>query len=432
MPSHQIEMLFLDLALVLLLARGLGTLALRIGQPPVIGEILAGIALGPTLFHGHLAHTLFPADVRPLLTALASVGVALFMFTIGLEIEHQTLHGTGRTTAGAALGSTLTPFVLGLGLATYLLHDHPSHHPATFTVFIALSVSVTAFPVLARILTDRHLSTTPLGTQALTTAAIVDVAAWIALAIVQAAAGGAGHWRTTLAIPYTATLILLIRPLLRRILQPTTNTPGQLSPGQLAIILTGTLLSAAATEAMNLHYIFGAFLFGAIIPRTGTTALRTTIHERTTHITALLLPLYFVVAGLNVNLSTLGPHQLTDLTAILTVAITGKIGGTYLGARTQGMPPRPAATLATLMNTRGLTELIILGVGLQMKLLDTTLYTLMVTMAVLTTAMTGPLLTLTLRKLTPHTQLPTPHTRTNAPTATDGESVTDHSVARRA
>ena len=189
MPSHQIEMLFLDLAVILLLARALAALAQRVGQPPVIGEILAGIALGPTLFHGSMARTLFPSDIRPLLSALASVGVALFMFTIGLEINHRALRGTGRIAAASAAGSTLVPFLLGLGLAAYLLHAGTADTTRTgaFTVFIALSVSVTAFPVLARILADRRLSTTPLGSLALATAAIVDIAAWIALAALQAA-----------------------------------------------------------------------------------------------------------------------------------------------------------------------------------------------------------------------------------------------------
>ncbi|MEZ0069981.1 Kef-type K+ transport system membrane component KefB [Streptacidiphilus sp. MAP12-20] len=398
MQSHQIEMLFLDLTLILLLARGLGTLAVRIGQPPVVGEILAGIALGPTLFGGSLAHTLFPSDVRPLLTALASVGVALFMFTIGLEIEHQALRSTGRVSAGAAIGSTLVPFLLGIGLAVYLLRDHPSHNVTAFTVFIGLSVSVTAFPVLARILSDRRISTTSLGGLALASAAVVDVVAWVALAGVQAAAGGgSGHWRVALIVPFVAVLVLGGRPLLRRILLPG-GVAGPLGPGQLAIVFTGALLCGAATEAMNLHYIFGAFLFGVVMPREGATVLRSTIHERTTQITGFLMPLYFVVAGFNVNLSGLGPSQLADFGAILVVAVAGKFGGTYVGARSQGMPGRSAAALATLMNTRGLTELIILGVGLQLGLLDGKLYSLMVAMAVLTTAMTGPLLTIVLRK----------------------------------
>lgn len=399
MHSHQIQFLFVDLALILLLARGLAALASRIGQPPVVGEILAGIALGPTLFDGGLADALFPTDVRPLLSALASVGVALFMFTIGLEIEHQTMRGTGRVTAGAAVGSTVVPFLLGIGMAVWLLRGRAGDDPVIFTVFVGLSVSVTAFPVLARILTDRKLSNTAVGSMALATAAVVDVVAWVALAALQAAAGGgAGHWRVALVVPFVAVLMLVVRPLLRRILLPG-GVAGPLTSGQLVVVLTAALLCGAATEVMNLHYIFGAFLLGVVVPReAAASALRATIHDRTMQITGFLLPVYFVVAGLKVDLSGLGTGDLLDLGAILVVAVVGKFAGTYLGARSQGLPGRPSAALATLMNTRGLTELIILGVGLQLGLLDESLYSLMVAMAVLTTAMTGPLLTLVFRR----------------------------------
>lgn len=399
MHSHEIQFLFVDLALILLLARGLAALASRIGQPPVVGEILAGIALGPTLFNGSLADALFPSDVRPLLSALAAVGVALFMFTIGLEIEHQTMRGAGRVTAGAAVGSTVVPFLLGVGMAVWLLRGRAGDDPVLFTVFIGLSVSVTAFPVLARILTDRHLSNTAVGSMALGTAAVVDVVAWVALAALQAAAGGgAGHWRVALVVPFVALLMLVVRPLLRRVLLPG-GVAGPLTSGQLVVVLTAALLCGAATEVMNLHYIFGAFLLGVVVPReAAASALRVTIHERTMQITGFLLPVYFVVAGLKVDLSGLGRGDLLDLGAILAVAVAGKFAGTYLGARSQGLPGRPSAALATLMNTRGLTELIILGVGLQLGLLDESLYSLMVAMAVLTTAMTGPLLTLVFRR----------------------------------
>ncbi|MBL1087412.1 cation:proton antiporter [Streptomyces actinomycinicus] len=437
MPSHQIELLFLDLALILLLARGLGTLAARIGQPPVVGEIVAGIVLGPTLLDGDLAEALFPSDVKPLLTALASVGVALFMFTIGLEIEHQALRGAGRLTAGAAIGSTVLPFLLGIGMAAGLLRDHAGGDTAVFTVFVGLSVSVTAFPVLARILADRRLSTTSVGNVALATAAVVDVVAWVALAAVQAVAGGGSeHWRVALVVPFTAALVLLVRPLLRRVLLPGGRVVP-LGPGRLVVVLTAALLCGAATEAMNLHYIFGAFLLGVVVPRDAVAAaLRATIHERTTQITGFLMPVYFVVSGLDVDLGGLGPDELADLAAILTVAVAGKFAGTYLGARSQGMPGRPAAALASLMNTRGLTELIILGVGLQLGLLDGTLYSLMVAMAVLTTALTGPLLTIVLRKApdVPAPDVPAPDVPAvpSRPEPARAPARTSHSGTRRA
>ncbi|QIB42558.1 cation:proton antiporter [Streptomyces aureoverticillatus] len=401
MTSHQVQLLFLDVALILALARGLGALAARIGQPPVVGEILGGILLGPTLFGGFFADHLFPSDVRPLLTALADVGVALFMFVVGLELEHRVLRGRTRVSAGAALGSTLVPFVLGVGLALWLLRDHDTEQRTAFIVFMGLAVSVTAFPVLARILADRGLSRTEIGGIALATAALVDVVAWSALAGVQAVVGGADdYWRVTLLVPFTALLVAL-RPVLRRLLGSggagkagAAGTSTRLSANRFGVVLVGALLSAAATEAMGMHYIFGAFLFGAVLPRDAAGALRDEVCERTGHVTSLLLPVYFVVAGLKVDLRGVGLNGLLELAVIILVAVAGKFLGTYAGARSQGLSPHSSGRLAALMNTRGLTELVILGVGLQLGLLEQSLYSLMVVMALVTTAMTGPVLTL--------------------------------------
>ncbi|WP_030269235.1 cation:proton antiporter [Streptomyces sp. NRRL B-24484] len=382
MTSFQVQLVFIDLALIFVLARGLGRLAALLRQPPVVGEIIAGILLGPTLFHGELAATLFPADIRPLLTGVSYVGVALFMFLVGLELDAGALRGTGRITAGAVVGSTLVPFALGILLALSALRSHEGKHGTAFAVFIGLSVSVTAFPVLARVLADRNLARTALGGIALSTAAVVDVLAWVALAAVQAVvSGGSHHWRVLLFLPYLLAMFLVVRPLLRRL-------PG---PVPFVAAVAGTLVSAAATEAMGMHFIFGAFLFGAVIPRR-TPASRVALHERTGQITALLMPVYFVVAGLQVDLGGLDLAQLGILGLILLTAVLGKVGGTYLGVRTQRLPARPAVALAVLMNTRGLTELVVLGVGLQLGLLDRDLYSLMVVMALVTTAATGPLI----------------------------------------
>ncbi|MEV4339049.1 cation:proton antiporter [Streptomyces sp. NPDC049590] len=398
MTSHQVQLLFVDLALILLLARVMGRLLATVGQPPVVGEILAGVLLGPTLFNGWIATTLFPADVRIPLTGMANLGVALFMFVVGLEIDTSSLRGRGRVTAVSAFGSTAVPFLLGTALALWLLHEHDPAQPIAFTVFIGLSVSVTAFPVLARILTDRGLSATTLGGIALATAAVVDVVAWSALAGVQAAVGGGGqHWRVALTVPYLVLMLLVVRPLLSRVLL-SGRTDRRLTAATAGAMLIGALLSATATEAMGMHFIFGAFLFGLVIPRKNATGMRVELLDHTGRITSLLLPVYFVVAGLQVDLSRLRGGELLQLGAILLVAVVGKFGGTFVAARSQGLPTRPAAALGALMNTRGLTELVILGVGLQLKLLDGTLYSLMVVMAVLTTAMTGPLLSRVYRK----------------------------------
>lgn len=391
MTSHQVQLLFVDLALILLLARGLGHLATLVLQPPVVGEILAGVLLGPTLLNGAIADTLFPSDIRPLLAGLANVGVALFMFGVGLEIDTDTLRGRGRVTAVSAVGSTAVPFVLGIGLAFCLPLRNETDHPVAFAVFIGLAVSVTAFPVLARILTDRKLSRTALGGIALATAACVDIVAWTALAAVQAAVAGGRHWTVALIVPYAALMLLVVRPLLRRILTPG-GKAAAITPRTFSVVLIGALLSATATEAMGLHFIFGAFFFGLMMPRRAARTQRAEVLDHTGRLTSVLLPVYFVVAGLQVDLGTIGGAQLVQLGAILLVAVAGKFGGTYFAARSQGLPPRPAAALGALMNTRGLTELVILGIGLQLGLLDGSLYSLMVVMAVVTTAMTGPLL----------------------------------------
>ncbi|MGW2086502.1 cation:proton antiporter [Streptomyces sp. NPDC001880] len=398
MSSNQVALLLFDLAFILVLAHGLGHLATRIGQPPVVGEILAGVLLGPTLLNGALSDTLFPHAIRPLLSAMADVGVTLFMFGVGLEIERQALRGRGRMAAAVSVGSTAVPFVLGTGLGFFLLRDHATDQKAAFIIFIGLAVSVTAFPVLARILSDRGLAATALGGIALAAAALVDIVAWTALAGVQAAIGSAGaHWRVALMIPFVLLLVLVVRPWLRR---RVSGGDGRrpATAWWYTQVLIGALLCGAATEAMGMHYIFGAFLFGLIMPSEGAERLRADLMQRTRTVTSVLLPVYFVVAGLKVDLRQFGWAEITELAAVLLVAVVGKFGGTYLGARSSGLPARPAAALSALMNTRGLTELVILGVGLQAGLLDGGLYSLLVVMALVTTAMTGPLLTRTYAK----------------------------------
>jgi Kef-type K+ transport system membrane component KefB len=393
LASRLIPTLLFDLALIIALAQVLGALARRFGQPPVIGEILAGILVGPTLFHGAIARTVFPVDVRPSLGALANIGVAVFMFIVGLELDRSLLRDQGRVVATVSLGSMVLPFALGTLLALHLVQQHPSAHRLGFVLFIGAAMAVTAFPVLARILTDRGMLGTPLGGLALTVAAVDDVLAWSLLAVVVALTGGGpDQWRMLLAAPYLALMIWVMRPLLRRL--ATRYPDRELTLGMLAMVFAGLLLSAGLTEWMGLHFIFGAFLFGAAMPRTEVAALRQQILERVGQVcSVLLLPVFFVVGGLNVDLSTMDASAFGQLGLILLVAIGGKFAGAFLGARAHGVPVRQSAVLGALINTRGLTELIILAVGLQLGVLDRPLYSLMVVMAVLT-AMTGPLLRL--------------------------------------
>ncbi|MEU1010668.1 cation:proton antiporter [Streptomyces sp. NPDC005890] len=394
MTTNQLFALFSDLALILVLAQLLGAVARRFSQPAVIGEVLAGIMLGPTLLGHKASDFLFPTDIRPMLTALADVGMAVFMFIVGLELDRKILRGTGRLAATVSLSSILLPFGLGALLALLLVEDNAPHHRLGFVLFMGTAMSVTAFPVLARILTDRKMQHTPVGGLALACAAIGDVLAWCMLAAVVALAGGGGahQWYLLLLVPYTGVMLWVVRPLLRKLLATGDGT-SRLSPAALTAVLAGLLVSGAVTEKIGLHFIFGAFFFGVVMPKESTERLRADITDRVGHVsTHLLLPVFFISVGLKVDLSDLGRSGWLDFALILLVAVSGKFLGAFLSARAHGVTARQSAVLATLMNTRGLTELIILTAGLQLGVLNERLHSLMVAMAVVTTAMAGPLL----------------------------------------
>ena len=392
MSLNDVQLLLADVAFIIILARLLGNLAKLLGQPPVLGEILAGILLGPTFFHGTITKTLFPPSLIPPLTALADLGLVLFMFVVGYEVDLRLIRGRERVAAGVSTGSVVLPLVLGAALGVWLAHRNHLPHVSTFALFIGTAMAATAFPVLARILTDRGLHRTRIGGLALASAAIADVLAWVLLAVVVALAGSSAQWKVLLALPYVVLMFAVVRPLLRRLSRFYLQA-GRLTPNILATVLAGLLLSSWATNWMGLHFIFGAFLFGIVMPRENVMGMREEILDRLLQVSVLvLLPIYFVVAGLSINLSTIGSSGLVELAAILVVAIVGKFVGAYLGAQFTGVHGRNAGVIATLMNTRGLTELVILGVGLQLHILTKPLYTLMVVMALVTTAMSGPLL----------------------------------------
>src|SRR5579863_6969721 len=392
MSLSAVQLLLADVAIVIILARLLGIAAKRLGQPAVLGEILAGILLGPTFFHGHLTKTLFPTGLIAPLTALADIGLVFFMFVVGYEVDLRLIRGREQTAFSVSLGSVILPLGLGTARGVWLAHRGHLQHVSTFALFIGTAMAATAFPVLARILTDRGLHRTRIGGIALASAAIADVLAWTMLAVVVGLTGSAAQWKVLLAIPYAIVMFAVVRPLLRRLSRFYLQA-GRLTPNILATVLAGLLLSCYATNWMGLHFIFGAFLFGVIMPRENVLGLREEILERLEQVSVLvLLPIYFVVSGLSINLSTIGSSGLEELGAILVVAIVGKLVGAYLGAQFTGVRGRNAGVIATLMNTRGLTELVILGVGLQLHILTKPLYALMVVMALVTTAMSGPLL----------------------------------------
>jgi Kef-type K+ transport system membrane component KefB len=394
MTDADVQLLLFDLALIIVLARLLGALAKRIGQPPVLGEIVAGVLLGPTIWGTTVTGTLFPPTLIPPLTALANLGLVFFMFVVGYEVDLGLVRGRGKVAAGVALGSIVAPLALGLALAGWFVHRYHPHDTTSFILFLGTAMAITAFPVLARILSDRGLHRTRVGGLALAAASVDDVLAWALLAVVIAVAGaGAGHnqLRLALAPVYAAAMIWLVRPALRKLAE-VYERQGRLTPNVLAAVLALLLLSSYATDWMGVKFIFGAFIFGIVMPR-DVPALREAVLERLEQVSVLvLLPVFFVVAGLNVNLRGIGVSGLVDLVLIMLVAVAGKFGGAYAGARLTGVQRRQSGALAALMNTRGLTELVILTVGLQLGILNKTLYTLMVVMAIVTTGMAGPLL----------------------------------------
>jgi Kef-type K+ transport system membrane component KefB len=399
MTDQEVQLFLADLAIIILLARLLGMAAKRLGQPPVLGEIIAGILLGPTLFHGKIAATLFPAALKLPLSALANLGVVMFMFTVGYQLDKRLFRGHERVAASVSVSSVILPLSLGTWLGVWLAGRHHVHDVLPFALFVGTAMSVTAFPVLARILTDRGMHRTRIGSIALASAAMDDALAWSLLVVVVAIAGaGAGgqEFRLLLAPVYAGVMFVVVRPLLRRLVDAYQRR-GRLTANVLAAVLVGLLLSSYATDWMGVKYIFGAFLFGFVMPRDGAAAaaLREEILGRLEQVSVLvLLPVFFVVSGLNVDLSSVSLSGLVELCLILLVAIAGKFGGAFAGARIAGLRERRAGVLATLINTRGLTGIVILAVGLQLHILDPPLYSLMVVMAIVTTAMAGPLLNL--------------------------------------
>ncbi|MGH9278989.1 MAG: cation:proton antiporter [Acidimicrobiales bacterium] len=399
---------FIDIAIIIVVARLMGALFKRIRQPPVVGEIIGGIMLGPSLlglFPGDLPLRVFPLEVRPFLTILAQVGLIIFMFIVGLELDTKLIRGKERVAAVVSVSSVALPFGLGMLLALYL---HASHDEVLtaggptavdflpFALFIGASMSVTAFPVLARILTERGMYRTQVGALALACAAVDDILAWSLLAVVLAVVSSSSLLDLPLilveSLAFVAVMFLVVRPQLKRLCERYRRI-GRLTPDMLAVVLVGILVSSYITSEIGIHSIFGAFLFGVIMPREHTAELFHEILMQLERMTVLLLlPVFFVATGLNVDITGLRGDALLQLLAILAVAITGKFVGATVAARAQGIRPRRAAALGVLMNTRGLTELVILNVGRSFGVLDDQLFTMLVVMAIVTTIMTEPLL----------------------------------------
>jgi Kef-type K+ transport system membrane component KefB len=398
----QVATMVAGIAIVLLTGILLGSLAKRVRQPAVIGEILAGIALGPSLLGqlpGDLPHKLFPADVRPLLSAVSQVGLLLFMFMVGWEFEKRILRPHRGVAAAVSFSSVGLAFGLGVVVSTLLYshHDHVAgHHISflTFATFMGAAMSVTAFPVLARILTDNRLTHTRVGTLALASAAVDDILAWCMLAYVSALVTSAGpkdlFQVLSLSALYVVGMFLVVRPLLARLVG--WFTARHQYRNLLVMLAAGTFLSSYLTTWIGIHGIFGAYLFGFVMPREPAAELSEHLRKPLDNISTVLLPVFFIVTGLGVNINGLHARQWLELAAIVTVACAGKLLGAMIPAWLFGLRGREARALGLLMNTRGLTELIILNTAVQLGVLDGQMFTMMVIMALVTTALAGPLL----------------------------------------
>jgi Kef-type K+ transport system membrane component KefB/nucleotide-binding universal stress UspA family protein len=397
---HIVVLILIELLVVIGLSRLMGFGFERIKQPLVIGEIVAGIMLGPSLL-GWLAPAtkaaLFPAEALPSLGVLAQIGLIFFMFLIGLELNPKYLRGNLEIAVLISHVSILVPFCLGSALAL-LLYPLVSNGNVSFTafaLFLGAAMSITAFPVLARIITENNLQRSRLGTLALTCAAVDDVTAWCVLALAIAVTrtnSVTGAIPTILySILYIGVMVTVGQKFLKN-LSRYYDRKRKLSQLVVAIIYMAVVASALITETIGIHFIFGAFLLGAVMPKNA--GLTRELAEKTEDfVLVFLLPLFFAYSGLKTEVGLLNSLDKWLLCfAVIGVAILGKYVGTYLAARVSGIDKREASALGWLMNTRGLTELIVLNIGLELKVISPLLFTMLVIMALVTTFMTSPLL----------------------------------------
>ncbi|MEH0396129.1 MULTISPECIES: cation:proton antiporter [Streptomyces] len=397
MTADTTTVLFLALALVLGVAGVCGAAARRLGQPAVVGEILAGVLLGSTVLSQSWGGpgTAFYERAQPLLGALANVGLALFMFVIGHELDPAFARRSGRTALWVAAGAVVLPLGGGMLVALPYAEEHGPAGPMGFTLFIGVALSVTAFPVLARILSDQKLNRSRVGRIAMAAAGVNDLVAWSCLAVIAAFLGTGEAWRLAFLPVYVGLLIGMVRPLMAGVLRRGARNGAQAAAGTV-VVTTALMASCAATEWMGVHFAFGAFALGAVMPRAqgaGAPPARPSVFEDLANSAGhLLLPVYFVIAGTSVDLTAFRAVDLGALAVMSAVAVVTKMVGTRVGAFLGDLPRRDARMLAVLMNTRGLTEVVILTLGLNLGFIDRSFYAILMVMAILTTVMTGPLL----------------------------------------
>lgn len=398
-PMPNLLLLLVQVALIVACARLLSRLFRAIHQPQVIGEMVAGLMLGPSLLGWaapELSHTLFSPASLGFLSSISQLGLLVFMFLVGLEMDPKLLHGRGHTVVVTSHVSIIVPFMLGALLA-YALYPRLSSSEVSFmgfALFMGAAMSMTAFPVLARILTEKGLLHTRVGAVALACAAVDDVTAWSILAavvlLICASAASMPLWTTLSGSAlYVLAMIFAVRPLLQRFAERF-RADGRLTHDRLAAILVLALVSALVTEWLGIHALFGAFLAGAVMPK-DTAFVRALASKLADMTVVLLLPLFFAFTGLRTSIGLISGDLWAVCGIVIAAAVAGKWGGSMVAARITGMGWREATAVGVLMNTRGLMELVILNVGLDIGVISPTLFAIMVLMALVTTFMTTPL-----------------------------------------
>lgn len=399
--KHPLGLLLLQIILIMLAARLFGILANKLKQPAVVGEIIAGVLLGPSLLGWAMpsfSGFIFPAESLKNLQFLSQIGLAFFMFIVGMELDINKIRNKAHDAVMISHASIIVPFFLGVWLAYFLFTRFAPANVSflSFALFMGIAMSITAFPVLARIVQERKLTHTPLGIMAITCAAADDITAWCILAVVVAIVNAGGILSAVitilLAVVFVAVMLLVVRPWLTKI------TAAQMAKGRqkaaVSLVFFILLISAWLAEVIGIHALFGAFLAGVIMP--ATTNIKQLLTDKLEDVSViLLLPIFFVYTGLRTHIGLLNQGDLWVVCGmIMLVAVAGKFGGSTITAKLMGQTWRQSVSIGALMNTRGLMELVVLNIGFDLGILSPEIFAMMVLMALATTFMTGPLLDL--------------------------------------
>lgn len=392
----QLNVSLLQIVLILLTVRAVGWIFQRMHQPLVVGEMIAGLLLGPSLF-GRLAPAAFaftyPEDSMDVLFTLSRLGVWFFMFLVGVELDLSIVRRVGKLVLVTSQSSIFVPLLFGglLGLGLYPAFVGPHISALAFALFLGVAMSITAFPVLARILKERGMMGSDIGSTAIACAAVNDVTAWCLLAVTVLLINPDSRQMTMLyrlagLLAYFAFMWFVARPLLRR----AAERQARLSTEFFASMLGLLFISCMLTQVIGIHALFGAFFFGVVMPKHEW--LVKGLEQRIEPLTAtVFLPIFFAFSGIRTNIGLIrGTREWGLCLAIIAVAVYGKFAGAAVPARLMGLRWREASALGALMNTRGLMELVILNVGLELNVISPALFSMMVVMAVVTTAMTSP------------------------------------------